>query len=664
MKRSIILSFIFAILLVSFLYSQIPQTISYQGVLTNASGNPVPDGSYNLGFKLYASLTGGTALWSENQSKTITNGVVDVILGSVNSLNLAFDRTYWLGISINQGAELSPRIQLTASAYSLNARTVPDASLTAVKIASGQVVKSLNNLKDNVTLAEGSNVKITPNGNTLTISATTNGGGGTLDQAYDYGGPGAGRKIIADAGAVWISGTGESQGLVVDGKLGIGVANPLAKLDVQYWPAKQLRLKGIGSKGYWNVFHNADQGNDYGFSIADSVGTEWFALNRLSYKNSIYLKGNVGIGTYDPKGDLHIYSTGDPKFRFTNGKGKEATLVHNTDTNGLEFRMGGTGTDPKFFIGDGGNVGVGTVNPTEKFQVAGIIHSTTGGIKFPDGSVQTQAWKDGPIPNNSITSAHIKDGTIQGVDINTSTTITVGKLQAGGTTSSTISVYGKSSGIGVKGENGPKYGYLGTSQYGAFGSSGSGKYGYLGSDNYGVYGYAAGDYAGYFYGNVHVHGRLTKSTGSFKIDHPLDPENKYLYHSFVESPDMMNIYNGNIVLDAKGEATVELPDWFDALNRDFRYQLTAIGAPGPNLYIVEEISNNRFKIAGGTAGMKVSWQVTGIRQDAYANAHRIPVEEMKKGEERGKYLNPEVFNQPESKGIDYAERQKVEQEIE
>ncbi len=162
--------------------------------------------------------------------------------------------------------------------------------------------------------------------------------------------------------------------------------------------------------------------------------------------------------------------------------------------------------------------------------------------------------------------------------------------------------------------------------------------------------------AAYFNGNVTVTGTLSKGGGSFKIDHPLDPENKYLYHSFVESPDMKNVYDGVVLLDARGEAWVELPEWFDGLNRDFRYQLTAIGAPGPNLYIAEEISNNRVKIAGGNSGMKVSWQVTGIRQDAFANAHRITVEEEKSGDERGKYLHPEENGMPESMGIGYSAR--------
>lgn len=156
---------------------------------------------------------------------------------------------------------------------------------------------------------------------------------------------------------------------------------------------------------------------------------------------------------------------------------------------------------------------------------------------------------------------------------------------------------------------------------------------------------------GYFAGNLNVTGALTKGSGSFKIDHPLDPGNKYLSHSFVESPDMMNIYNGVVVLDSRGQASVILPEYFQALNSDFRYQLTAIGAPGPNLYIAEEISDNHFKIAGGKRGAKVSWQVTGVRQDAYAQAHRIKVEEDKPAQERGHYLHPELFGATQKEAI-------------
>ncbi|MGZ6988493.1 MAG: hypothetical protein ACXVH0_06005, partial [Thermoanaerobaculia bacterium] len=161
--------------------------------------------------------------------------------------------------------------------------------------------------------------------------------------------------------------------------------------------------------------------------------------------------------------------------------------------------------------------------------------------------------------------------------------------------------------------------------------------------------------------NVSIAGNLTKGGGSFKIDDPLDPTNKYLYHSFVESPDMMNIYNGNAVLDAKGEAVIQLPDWFSALNRDYRYQLTCVGGFSP-VYVASEIEGNSFRIGGGRPGLKVSWQVTGVRQDAWANAHRIPVEEMKPPAERGFYLHPTLYGQPEEKGLEWVRnREKAEE---
>jgi hypothetical protein len=135
---------------------------------------------------------------------------------------------------------------------------------------------------------------------------------------------------------------------------------------------------------------------------------------------------------------------------------------------------------------------------------------------------------------------------------------------------------------------------------------------------------------------------LSKSGGSFQIDHPLDPENKYLYHSFVESPDMKNVYDGTIVTDGAGTAIVTLPDWFQTLNRDFRYQLTVIGQFAQAI-VASEVNNNQFVIRTDRGKVKVSWQITGIRQDAWANAHRIPVEEEKSARERGHYLHPELY---------------------
>ncbi len=217
-----------------------------------------------------------------------------------------------------------------------------------------------------------------------------------------------------------------------------------------------------------------------------------------------------------------------------------------------------------------------------------------------------------------------------------------------------------SSGTGVWGWGGNRgTGVLGTSSTGVRGESttadGAGVYGIAnnGVASYAIWGISTNSYAGYFSGKVHVNGTLSKNAGSFKIDHPLDPAGRYLSHSFVESPDMMNVYNGNVVTDDSGRAVVELPDYFEALNRDFRYQLTVIGRFAQAI-VEEEIAGNRFTVRTNIGGVKVSWQVTGIRRDAYAEAHRIPVEEEKPEAERGTYLHPELYGQPEEAGIEWA----------
>jgi hypothetical protein len=149
--------------------------------------------------------------------------------------------------------------------------------------------------------------------------------------------------------------------------------------------------------------------------------------------------------------------------------------------------------------------------------------------------------------------------------------------------------------------------------------------------------------AGKFEGDVDVTGTLTAAVKHFRIDDPIDPANKYLVHAAVESSEMKNIYDGTVVLDAQGAATVTLPAWFEAENGEFRYQLTAIGAPSPGLYISRRIAGNRFSIAGGASGVEVSWQVTGVRRDPFARAHPFAVEPAKPSAERGTYLHPELY---------------------
>lgn len=162
----------FAVLLSNALgFAQIPQTVSYQGILTDPDGTVVPDDSYSLTFNLYTTTTGGSSIWSETQPVDIANGLFYVILGSVNPLNLPFDQTYYLGITVEEGTELAPRIQMTAAAYSLKARTVADSSIAGASLKNDEIVRSVNGPKDDVFLKAGENISITPSVDSLIISS-------------------------------------------------------------------------------------------------------------------------------------------------------------------------------------------------------------------------------------------------------------------------------------------------------------------------------------------------------------------------------------------------------------------------------------------------------------------------------------------------------------
>ncbi|MDX3533965.1 hypothetical protein PV721_06200 [Streptomyces sp. MB09-01] len=159
--------------------------------------------------------------------------------------------------------------------------------------------------------------------------------------------------------------------------------------------------------------------------------------------------------------------------------------------------------------------------------------------------------------------------------------------------------------------------------------------------------------AGWFSGSVVVWGDLVVAgTKAFRIDHPLDPENRYLQHACVESPDQLNVYSGTVVTDHEASAVVELPEYFQALNKDFRYQLTVIGGFAQAV-ISKEVQDNRFVIATDRPEAKVSWQVTGVRQDPYVRANPFTVEEEKPEDERGTYLHPEPWGKPKETGTAY-----------
>jgi hypothetical protein len=290
-------------------------------------------------------------------------------------------------------------------------------------------------------------------------------------------------------------------------------------------------------------------------------------------------------------------------------------------------------------IGVWGQTAASSQTPGEAVGVRGVSTGDYGEGVFGFGD--TGVHGDGLLGVKGVGFVGVRGEGLYGVDgvsLSTASGVTgvYGEISSVNAGSSSVGVLGMNngtgaSGIGVWGEqDGTGFGVLGRTINGGYavvgdngGSSGSG-------------------YAGWFNGRVAVLGTLSKGGGSFKIDHPLDPANKYLSHSFVESPDMLNIYNGNVTTGADGFATVTLPDWFEALNRDFRYQLTVIGQFAQAI-VAEEIQGNQFRIQTDKPEVKVSWQVTGIRHDPFAEAYRIPVEEDKAGAEKGHYLYPEVY---------------------
>jgi hypothetical protein len=210
-------------------------------------------------------------------------------------------------------------------------------------------------------------------------------------------------------------------------------------------------------------------------------------------------------------------------------------------------------------------------------------------------------------------------------------------------------VWGSSVGHAVFGQSQINDGVIGGSD------SSTGVYGFS-NTGYGVLGQSTSSDAGYFQGHVTITNGCTGCAGAaLKIDHPLDPAHKYLQHSAVVSSQMKDMYDGVTTTNRKGFATVQLPRWFQTLNKRFRYQLTVVGKAhwDAKAAVWEEIAHSRFTIRTDQPQVKVSWQVTGIRHDRYANAHRIQVVVPKAKDEQGKYLHPELYGKPKSEGIGY-----------
>jgi len=532
--------FLLSIIFSTGIPAQIPGTISYQGILTDESNNPKPDGNYSITFSFYELETGGDAIWNETKTLNVNKGLFSTSLGDQIPFGaeVKFNKPYWLGLKMGDEAELIPRIALASVGYSLT-------SNTTLNVADGVAVKSLNGLKDDVILEGGGGTTINTNGNLITISGSGSGGTGIQ-----------------------------------------GVQNTNNTLDITdpNGPTATVNLK-----------------------LPLSIN------GNISYPDYLFTSNVSGTGGA-------IIGLSDFGFGIV-GQGLGIT--------GVNYGVAGNSQSPDGFAVSGWNL-----------ATAGNAVGVIGRTNSPNG---IGIWGESNAGRG-----------IYGVALGPGGSGVVGESNLGigvtGNSNKGTGVYGSTSGVGQ------------FSVYGKHNSSPS-TYGALGYYNYilpisfeyGVYGASSGEYglAGYFAGPVGVTGSFSVTGNkTFKIDHPLDPANKYLIHSCIESPDRMNVYNGNITTDANGFASIELPPYFESLNIDYRYQLTAIGQQA-QAWIETEIQNNRFTIKTDKSNVKVSWQVTGIRNDPYAKTHPMIVEKEKEEAAKGKYLTPELYGQPKEKGINY-----------
>jgi hypothetical protein len=285
----------------------IPQTLNYQGVLKDGSGVILPNGNYSITFKLYNSANGGSALWTETKSINLLDGVFATQLGSTTPITLPFTESYYLGVTVAAGSELTPRFPLSSVPYSFMSLNVPDGSITATKIANGEVVKSLNGLKDAVTLVAGSNVTITPNGNNLTISSAGGGGG--------IGGSGITNYIPIFSGTTTIGNSSIFQSGL---NIGIGTTNPGAKLEI-IGDAKIHSLtigRGGSNIGTNSAFGNAALGNNTSGVANTCSGYQSMANNTAGDANTAFgyqtlLANNLGYNNTANGGfALNLNTTG------------------------------------------------------------------------------------------------------------------------------------------------------------------------------------------------------------------------------------------------------------------------------------------------------------------------------------------------------------------
>jgi hypothetical protein len=579
--------------------TRVPRLIKFSGIAKDESGKPM-QGTVGITFLLYKDQQGGTPLWLETQNvEADATGHYTALLGSASAEGVPVSlfssaEVHWISTQIS-GQPEQPRVALLSVPYALKAA---DAETLGGLPASAFMHAAPNSAKS-------------------AAGAKTSSSAPTAPPPAGVTGKGTKHFIPIWTGATAL---GNSTIFETGGNVGIGTKTPKAAVDVVG--------SGVGVIGA----SSATSGTSFGVrGSAASTST-----------------GAAGVTGFESAASGEVWGVSGQTNSTTDGaggvfgfEGASTGQVHGVSGQTNSASDGATGVDGYEGATTGAVYGVngGTASTTNNAAgVNGYEYATTGAVFGVSGG--TGSSTDGASGISGFESA--TSGLVYGVDGGTNSSTGAGVLgDAFATSGFNVGVYGRtvspggSAGVFTNLGGAPGWVLLGN-----------------GSNYANVFSVdASGN--GFYAGNLNVTGKLTKGSGSFKIDHPLDPANKYLSHSFVESPDMMNVYNGNITTDRHGLATVLLPDYFEALNGDFRYQLTVIGQFAQAI-VAKKIASNHFVIRTNKPGVEVSWQVTGIRHDAYANAYRIPTEEDKPAAEQGYYLHPEVFGQPASKGIQAA----------
>jgi len=571
--------------------ASVPHILTFQGRLKDSTGAPY-SGAESVTFAIYDKDS--VELWNSGSlGLTFSGGLVTVQLGEPPQPPLpaaawASDTSLTLGITIARDPELTPRIPLNSVGHAFHA-------LNADQL-DGLVPGDFAGVAHSHALGDLYDVEAPApsDGQVLTYNS------GTANWQPATPAVGGGGGWTDDGNVVRLS--------TVADRVGAGTATPSAKLEI--------RGKGTDKKSF--------NDNDVLMVIPDSP---FVGINR-----DFKVIPQEVFGVHSPRsgfGGMFVSTPTQADFPFYGYSGGGfLNAYHYADPTSKSWHLWNNYAD-RLIVDSTGDVGIGTQTPLARLNVK----TTTSN----DDAIRGDATATGSSGGVFIGRQFGAVGSINGSSDPVSRKVAVfadARLTSGGTT----------------------YGVQSLTKNDAGDSSVAGLFEALGAGaNVGIYSRASGgttNLAAFFDGNVYVNGTVNKLAGAFRIDHPLDPANQYLQHSFVESPDMKNIYDGVEILDDQGQAEVTLPDWFEALNSDFRYQLTCIGSYAP-VYIESEVEGNRFTIAGGKPGMKVSWMVTGIRKDAYAQAHRIQVEVAKRPDERGKYLEPELFGFARAQGLDY-----------